>query len=69
MIKFLNESVRQEFHLLPADRQQEIQDSAERFAKKNLILTVLCVERITDKISEVAVRIDQQFNSSRAPIE
>ena len=64
MIKFLNDQVRREFHLLPIDRQREFQDSAEHFAAKGLQLTVLHVERYGEKVSEVAVRIDQKFDHS-----
>jgi hypothetical protein len=62
LIKFLNESVRTEFHLLPVDRQQEFQESAAHFGAKGLKLTILMVERISEKVSEVAIRVDQQFD-------
>jgi len=62
VIRFLNDAVRGEFHLLPLDRQKEITDSAEHFGKKGMIITVLHVYRVTEKISEIAIRIDPQFN-------
>jgi hypothetical protein len=63
VIRFLNESVRAEFHLLPVDRQQEFQESGAHFASKGLRLTILYVERISDKVSEVSIRIDQKYDS------
>lgn len=62
MIKFLNDSVRREFHLLPVDRQQEFQECAEHFEGRGLRLVILMVERIDEKTSEVSIRIDEKFD-------
>ena len=64
MIEFLNEAVRREFHLFPLDRQRGIQEWADYLEKKGQTLKVLCIEIITEKISEIAIRIDQKFDHS-----
>lgn len=62
MISFLNDQVRTEFHLLPLDRQKHLLDTAESLQKSGQGITVLFVDRINEKISELTVRIDQKFN-------
>ncbi len=64
MIKFLNEAIRAEFHLLPIDRQKELTDSAEHFEGRGMDVTVLYVDRIDTKVSEITIRIDQKFITS-----
>ena len=61
MIEFLNDSVRNEFHKMPAERQMEFQTAAERFLTLGMVMKILFVDRIDDKISEVAIRIDKKF--------
>lgn len=58
MIEFLNEAVRQEFHLLPLDRQREFMGMGQALFRHDQTLVVLHVERISATTSEVTVRID-----------
>lgn len=60
MIKFLNDQVRGEFHLLPVDRQKAFHDEAQYFAGIGHILLILHVERFGDGTSEVTVRIGKE---------
>ena len=62
MIEFLNAQVREEFHLLPLERQRSILESAERLAKFGQVIKVLYVDRINETQSELSIRIDQKFN-------
>lgn len=63
-MKFLNSDVRQEFHLLTLDRQREFIQLSESFAKKGKALTIIFVDRIDDKTSEVFVRLDEEFEDT-----
>lgn len=59
MIKFLNDQIRGDFHLLPVDTQKAFQIEAEYFADRAMTLTILFVDPET---SEVSVRVDKQFD-------
>lgn len=59
MIKFLNDSVRGDFHLLPIDTQKAFQIEAEYFDQREMTLTILFVDPET---SEVSVRVDKQLD-------
>ncbi len=62
MIKFLSPEIRTEFHLLPLDKQRELIIAAEDFEKNGKTVTVVYVERFDDGTSEMAIRIDHEFN-------
>lgn len=57
-MKFLNEFVRKEFHKLTLDRQRAFIDADERLNSVDSEITILFVDIIDDKESEIAVRID-----------
>lgn len=59
-MKFLNEDIRKEFHLLPLDKQRALTDCDERFAQKGFELHVVCVEIVDEVTSEISVRIYQK---------
>ena len=59
MINFLNDSVRLEFHKLPIDRQREIQEICGNLQEATgKTYTVLFVDIVDDKTSEISIRID-----------
>lgn len=60
MIEFLNEAVRQEFHLLSLDRQKEFMQMGQALEHKDQRLVVLMVERLTATESEITIRIDHK---------
>lgn len=64
MIEFLNEAVRNEFHLLSADVQREWNDLAAKFIATGQVITILGIEHWgpLDKHLEIAVRIDKKFD-------
>jgi inactivated superfamily I helicase len=57
-MKFLNEAVRREFHLLPADKQTALNDCDFKFAERKLEIMVLHVAIIDNKTSEISMKID-----------
>ena len=64
MIKFINEQMRSEFHLLPVERQLEFERYAKSYAVTGQVITIMCVERWgpgPDQ-SEVALRISKEFD-------
>lgn len=63
-LKFLNEAVRKEFHLLPVEKQTAIQDLSDRCEKGGSRVTVDYVEIFSATISEVAIRIDEESKIS-----
>jgi hypothetical protein len=69
VIKFLNPSVRTEFHLLPLWSQEDLTELSETLEKKGKDLMICQAERVSDKILEIAIRIDEKFNSARSGIE
>lgn len=52
-MKFLNEAIRKEFHLLSVERQKALQDTDERLQAKNLELYILCVDH-----DEISLRVE-----------
>lgn len=68
MISFLNDQVRTEFHLLSIDQQRSFLSTAETLEKTDQTLTILFVDRINERTSEVTVRLDQKFNAKSGSI-
>lgn len=64
MISFLNDQVRTEFHLLSIDRQKGFLIQAEALEKIDQILTILFVDRINERTSEVTIRLDHKLHLS-----
>lgn len=60
-MKFLNEQVRKEFHLLSVEKQKALTDCDERFLAKGLELNILYVDK-----DEVSLRIDERNHISPA---
>lgn len=65
MLEFASEEVRTEFHLLPLDRQREVMQMAQAQFYKGFVTTVVWVDIISSRESEVMVRIDKKFDSAR----
>jgi len=53
--------VREEFHLLPLPKQQDLADWAEVLYLKGQVLTLLYVDRSGEGL-EVSIRIDKNFD-------
>lgn len=58
MLKFANDSVREIFHSLPLEKQQEWHDFATAQLKRKFFVTILYIENSTNTL-EVSIRIDQ----------
>lgn len=58
MIQFLTEALRQEFHLLPIERQKAMQDLAEYFREKGMSVQVIYLQVHPDGTSEIEIRIN-----------
>lgn len=67
MLKFRNEDVRGEFHLLPLSKQKEFTEMAERFSKKGMNLTIMFIDHYGPQTLEVSIRIND--NLHLVPIE
>lgn len=52
-MKFLNEEIRREFHLLPVEKQKSIQDADERFQGRGFELFILMVD-----CGEISLRVE-----------
>ena len=52
-MKFLNEAIRKEFHLLSVERQKAMQEADERFQAKSLELYILMVDG-----DEISLRVE-----------
>lgn len=62
MISFLNNDVRTQFHTLPIDKQKEWMSIAEDYDDRGFDLKILYVERVSDKVLEVSIRLDEKFD-------
>lgn len=58
MISFLNQDVREEFHLLPLDSQRSIQEAAEFVSRLGKTLIVLFIDQRSGA-PEITLRIDE----------
>lgn len=61
MIVFANEKTREEFHLLPTEKQVEIQKMADRREAYGEALIVKAVYRWTEKESEIVLDFSKDF--------
>lgn len=61
MIEFLNEITRTNFHLLPIEKQMEVQKHAEYLVQFGKIIKVMFVD---PESSEVSIRIYKKFDIS-----
>jgi uncharacterized protein YacL (UPF0231 family) len=52
-MRFLNEAIRKEYHLLTVERQKALQDTDERLQPKGLELYILMIEG-----DEISLRIE-----------
>lgn len=55
-MKFLNESVRKEFHLLSIEKQKVLTDTDERFSSRGLEIHILMVDQ-----DEISLRVEHIF--------
>lgn len=58
MLKFANDQVREIFHSLPIEKQQEWMDFAEAQLRKKFFVTILYIDNSTN-VLEVSIRIDE----------
>lgn len=68
MLEFLNEEVRQEFHLLPLDRQRMFLGMADRLSHEGFRLKILMIDRLGTQSSEVSIRIYEKFDEIRSGV-
>jgi hypothetical protein len=61
-VKFLNEDIRANFHLLPIDTQKGFMLEDAYFTSIGMTLTVLFAD---PESSEISVRVDKEFNDTR----
>lgn len=63
MLEFLNQSIREDFHLLPIDKQMEFQRMAERLFSLGESVKILYVDPRKNDL-EISVRIYKKFDVS-----
>ena len=62
MIEFANEIARTEFHLMPLEEQKRWHEIAEAYFSMGSVIKIICVERWSEKESDISIRIDKKFN-------
>ena len=59
MIEFISEEVRLQYHMLPIDKQADVEHAARTLLPQGKIVTVTFADAET---SEVVIRVDEKFD-------